>query len=232
MASLKTYKGSYKFKQKNIVLGTKKINKEISKNNLLEVKRIFDKENLFFGLIYGTLLGAIRENDFLDHDEDIDLYVLGEDEEKLKLMFFELKKSGFELIRYERRGLYSIERNGEYIDFYIMKPFAKGVLYGGGDGFMLERHLLNTKLIDFQGAKFAVPSQSIEWLELYYGETWKTPIIYNYGTTPGYKIVISKMRSIIRRSLPSFVYNMLNKYFHSKHYNLFCKRCLEMNITP
>ena len=44
------------------------------KELLLELKNLLDKNNITFWLMTGTLLGAIRENDFLAHDpNDIDI---------------------------------------------------------------------------------------------------------------------------------------------------------------
>jgi len=34
-----------------------------------------------FGLIYGTLLGAIRENNFIEDEEDINIFILNENKE-------------------------------------------------------------------------------------------------------------------------------------------------------
>lgn len=231
MAKLKTDYGFYKFKQKNIVLGIKKIDKEVSKRNLLEVKDVLDKNGLYFGLMFGTLLGAIREHDFITHDEDIDLFILSEDEEKFKSILFKLREVGFELIRYERSGLYSIFRNGEYIDFYTMKPFKKGVRYWGGD-YLLEKYLIDTILIDFQGVKFVVPTKCEEFLELCYGSNWRTPIEYTNGKLSKFKIVFSKIKSITKRLLPNYMYQKLLLNHHKADFERFLKRCKEMNIEP
>lgn len=73
-----------------------------------------------FILFYGTLLGAVREHDFIDHDEDIDLVLFKKDMRKFENQLFKLRECGFEMARYERRGFCSIIRKGEYIDLYFM----------------------------------------------------------------------------------------------------------------
>ena len=62
------------------------------------------------------------ENNFIEWDEDIDLFVLEEDKNKLLNAFWDLKEVGFDLVRVDRCDmLYSVMRNGEYIDFYITR---------------------------------------------------------------------------------------------------------------
>ena len=46
----------------------KKFDKNIAKENLLDIKKIFDENNLFFYLANGTLLGAVRDNDFIEYE--------------------------------------------------------------------------------------------------------------------------------------------------------------------
>ena len=53
--------------------GVKRIDKEIAFENLCLLKSILDANGIKFQLAFGTLLGVVREHDFIDHDEDIDL---------------------------------------------------------------------------------------------------------------------------------------------------------------
>jgi lipopolysaccharide cholinephosphotransferase len=214
MTTLQTIRGPYKFKQVDLYLGRKKINKVISRANLLDIKKILDKGNLNFGLIHGTLLGAIREHDFISHDEDIDLSVLSEDEEKFKSLLFDMKESGFDLIRYDRRGLYSVMRQGEYIDFYIFKPFQRGVRHSGSD-YVLEKHLTKTIEIDFQNTKFRVPADYIEFLEIYYGNDWQTPIVWTTYNLSKIQVLRGEMIVKIKRALPRIVFIGL-QYVHAR----------------
>ncbi|MDP4238372.1 MAG: LicD family protein [Bacteroidota bacterium] len=213
MAILKTNRGPYKFKQLDLFLGKKQINKEIARDNILDIKKILDKGDLYFGLINGTLLGAVREHDFISHDEDTDLFVLSEEEEKLKLLFFDMKESGFDLIRYDRRGLYSVMRYGEYIDFYIFRPFQNGVRYSGSD-YVLEKHLSNTIEIYFQDEKFRVPADYVEFLEIYYGNNWQTPIVWTTYDLSRFQIFREKLIVKIKRALPNKLFEKL-QYAHA-----------------
>ena len=66
-----TESGPYYFQPKVMVRGVKKINKEQSKQNLFDFKKVMDQHNLKFGLIYGTFW-AVREK-ILSSCEDVDL---------------------------------------------------------------------------------------------------------------------------------------------------------------
>lgn len=214
MAVIKTIRGLYKFKQVDLYLGKKQINKEIAKVNLLDIKKILDKGNLYYGLIFGVLLGAIREHDFITHDQDTDLFILSEDEEKFKLLLFEMQELGFNLIRYDRRGLYSVIRDGEYIDFYVFQPFQKGIRYSGSD-YVLEKHLTRTIKINFQGEEFRIPADYIEFLEIYYGYDWQTPIIWSTYNLSKFKIIREKIIVKLKRALPKTIFKWL-QFIHAK----------------
>ena len=67
------------YNEKKLYHGRKKINKKIAQKNLLVIRNILIKTNIRWGLIFGTLLGAIREKNFIAHDEDTDIFVLYED---------------------------------------------------------------------------------------------------------------------------------------------------------
>ena len=72
-------------------------------------------------MIFGTLLVAVREKNFIIHDEDIDIYIFNEDKDKILELIYEFKKFGFDVARYEKKSLFSIIRNNEYINFYFFK---------------------------------------------------------------------------------------------------------------
>ena len=119
MAAIKTSSGQIIKYRNRVLYGQKRINKPAAFKNLISLKRIFDDAGIDFLLIAGTLLGAVREHDFITHDEDIDLAFLYENKQRVIDLLPRILDQGFSIARYDRRNLLSVIRNDEYIDFYF-----------------------------------------------------------------------------------------------------------------
>ena len=146
------------------------------------LKRICNKYNLDFILFFGTLLGAVREHDFISHDEDIDIVMPISDLERFKDILFILRENGFEVARFERRGFMSIIRNGEYIDIYFFTPYAEDRRLSTCICELCEvKYINNTMQMEFQGELYTVPKESEALLDFLYGNNWRTPIsMFNF----------------------------------------------------
>lgn len=154
------------------------LNKEVCKENLFDVRRIFDRYGIKFWFLYGTLLGAIRDNDFIEYDTDTDIGIFEKDREKLILALKDLIRMGFKLIRTLPDDLVTIMRNDEYIDFGL---FRQGVdsrddkywfyqinrIYGD--------KLEPLKPLNFLGKSFLIPNKTSELLEGWYSSNWDKP---------------------------------------------------------
>lgn len=156
---------------------TTTIDPSIAKQNLLDFKNVLDKHGVKFFITHGTLLGAIREKDFIKHDIDIDTSTL--DENGLINTIPALDQIGLKLCRYESNVIYSFIRNGIYIDVYIAKklqglirPFYVKYI----NHIIPRKYFRHTKKIHFIGERFDIPNHSIQLLEFWYGKDWQTPI--------------------------------------------------------
>lgn len=174
---VKTSHGIYKYKFVPIFEGIKRIDKTIAKENLGILKKICDDAGLQFILFYGTLLGAVREHDFIAHDEDIDLVMYKADMQKFLDTLFTLREHGFELARYERRGFLSIIRKGEYIDIYFYGPYPydESLWYNCHD-ICKKEFVLELIPYPFQDDMYLVPRNYTGFCEYYFGAHWQTPI--------------------------------------------------------
>lgn len=172
-----TDKGVYKYKFVPIFEGIKPINKDIARENLAILKRVCEKAGITFILFYGTLLGAVREHDFIDHDEDIDIVLYKDEMRKFENQLFRLRELGFEVARYERRGFMSIIRKGEYIDLYFYKQYPGNPdIYYCCQDMCKKEFIFDLMPYTFQNDTYLVPRNYLDYFEYYFGSNWRTPI--------------------------------------------------------
>lgn len=153
------------------------INCSVAKDNLLDFKKVLETRHVPFLIMHGTLLGAIRENDFIKHDIDIDTCVMNE--KALVNAIPSLAKVGLNLCRYEKGLIYSFIRDSVYIDVYIVnkingliRPFYVKYL----NHYIPRKYFINTKKIFFLNTYFSIPNHTEGLMEFWYGKNWKTPI--------------------------------------------------------
>lgn len=216
---INTPKGKLYYNPKLLYLGIKQINKSIAKENLLLFKKIADANNVQFEIFFGTLLGAIREHDFISHDEDIDIVILEENKNKfLCILYDELKRSGFELVRYDRRGcVYSIMRKGEYIDFYFFRKEQYGIRTCYETEIYPEKYFVDLIPIDFLGDVFYIPRDYEEYLEFCYGPDWRIPIKYaNFEMSFLQRYKNKLVWFVLNNIVPLFLYIQIMKIKNKK----------------
>jgi glycerol-3-phosphate cytidylyltransferase len=231
MAKIKTSKGYLHYNPVNVYTGKKEMNHEVAFENFKVVIRVLQNVGIRVSPAYGTLLGIIRENNFIEWDKDIDLFVLGEDKEKLLDSFWQMKKEGLEVIRVDRCDhLFSVMRNGEYIDFYIMDKITPEIRSAYGEGFMFENHL--TDLIDwnFKGVTISVPREYEQCLEFLYGD-WRTPVKY-YSDSEQNEIrnVMNVLYNYVKKLIPFSIRFWLLKRYHRKDLAKFLAKCEKKNV--
>lgn len=183
MPLIKTSQGFLHYHIHPLYPGVKRIDKAKALDNLRVLDIEAQRAGLRYILGYGTVLGAMREHDFIAHDEDIDLIVSHDQRQTLIDLLPTLTRKGFEIARWDKRGLLSVIRNGEYIDFYIFSPWKPGLYTCCGEPLPC-KFLDHSRTIDFLGLRQQVPADTEEALAFWYGETWRTPIQYfSYGNS-------------------------------------------------
>ena len=151
------------------------IDDNIAKSNLLLFNNIAKSHNFKFVLFFGTLLGAIREQNFIKNDTDVD--IMSKDEEELLNMIPKLQEEGFLFIRHyegEKRVLYSFLRQGVYIDVDIVRNAGKNKYYLAGAK-IPSSFVDDLKVINFIGESFFVPQEYEKILIMLYGKDWRIP---------------------------------------------------------
>ncbi len=155
--------------------------------NLLDVKNILDKLGVPFFLTHGALLGAYRENDFIKHDDDVDLDI-----------FEEIFISNYDKICYELicngfivrgRNIEHRFKKGEKINLYRDKEKIniRGIYLDSNykkDKYRLTKVFQylkkfhdNPDSIIFKGEKFMTPGPIEEFLEYCFGKKWMIPVL-------------------------------------------------------
>ena len=172
----------------------KKINKKNSRENILILREILIKTKIRWGLVFGTLLGAVREKDFIEWDIDTDIFVFDEDKQFLLNSIHDFQDNGFRIIRFnDKKSILSIERNNEYIDFYFFKKSFFGRKCE--KYFIPKKFFQNLTEIKFFDKNFPTFNHVIDYLEFQYGKTWNVQIkdAYATGNVITYKDVLKKI---------------------------------------
>lgn len=181
MSHIKTSKGFLEYDGHLLYFGSKVIDKTAMLETLKILSVYLDKIDINWGPCFGTLIGIVRNDDFQPWKPVFDIYILKEDEERFKDVLWLLKDVGFELVRHERRGLYYLRRNDEWIKIFVLHKICSDVRHTGGSDFIHEKYLQNTVKWDFKGIELNVPQEVDEYLTFQYGD-WTTPkqtVFYN-----------------------------------------------------
>jgi len=167
--------------------------------DLQEVKDVYDKYGVRFWLFAGTLLGAIRNKDYITYDHDMDCGMYFEDNDKIPKIFEELEKRGFRCMTGANMktedGTYKyfsfkIHRN-ELIDMlcFIKIKDKRVYMHGGMPKGMISTWWSDAKFFDeldkinFRGTEYYIPKHVEEGLDLWYGN-WRKPgggAFWSYG---------------------------------------------------
>lgn len=155
---------------------------------LLDFKKVLDQADFEFFLGFGTLLGCIRDDDFISHDKDVDVGMWWDvDRENLGQvltqsdLFAEIYGVEFADSVLDRNMWIRSFRHrptGIAVDISFFKEKA-GVSYSGFCDepyeFLYEFTTFGLKSTEFKGEQFLIPDQTETHLCELYGQNWATP---------------------------------------------------------
>lgn len=167
---IKNHLKSFQAKNKNI-------DESNAANALLEIKELFDHNNVSFFLIGGTLLGAAREKKFISSDYDIDLGIF---KKGIDLAIIEkVINANINFKISEITGDYFIKIihvNGTEIDIFIHDKI-NGMIRHRGRVHEWYNETFSLGEIVFLKQKFLVPENYNYWLNENYGH-WNKPVLF------------------------------------------------------
>lgn len=161
---------------------------------LPKIERSLHTKDVKCFLVYGTLLGIIREGKFIGHDDDLDLGIIEDDKfswNKVEGAMLEIgmqKKHQFSL-----NGKITEQTYGKgklSVDFFLVETHGEksithgyfrkeGMKYESLDQFSVRRRIISridgTTEYTCKSGKFQVPQNYELFLEEVYGENWRVP---------------------------------------------------------
>jgi len=156
--------------------------KEAAIENLKDIKKILDKFGITWWLDGGTALGAYRDKDFCEGDEDdIDICTWDNYLGLKDIIIAEAKVMGFEL-HHDWELEIAITRNGSKIDLFFNRKNKMDAYTHIYDGDRICKYVVipvhfyeKLEPIKFYDMDFLVPSPIEDYLSLKYGD-WNTKI--------------------------------------------------------
>ena len=230
MSHIKTSKGLLEYDSHLLYFGNKVINTQLMLENIKILASQLDRIDINWGPAFGTLIGIVRNEDFQPWKPVFDIYILKEDEERFKDVLWTLIDAGFNLVRYERRGLYYLERNKEYIKVFVLHKISADVRHTGGSDFIHEKYLQNTVKWNFKGIELNVPQEVDEYLSFQYGDDWIIPkqtVTYSTNTIVRWW---HWTKTSVKDYLPDSLYYWWLLQHRQKDFKKFKSRCEKHNV--
>ncbi len=165
-----------------VILPIKERNIEDKIFEALEVSNvIFETQfskNLF--ICYGTLLGCIRNNDFIPHDEDVDVCFLADEQgldaavREFRQVIRTLSDRG-ERIVFDSGAQFHWRVKETWLDVFMAWMEGENLYMYNAGGRFSRNQICPLVEHDFKGRKVLVPYDAEALLELIYGPRWRIP---------------------------------------------------------
>lgn len=180
------------------------ISREEARRDLEEIQKVFDKYGVRLFVTYGALLGLVRDGDFIEYDDDIDLCIVDPiDYRTRKAIGHTFLDIGYtpQPIAFRVFGRMENSEPGyngdDHSGIIVMEKRIRTTLFFFGEedcplhGKCMVCHpkyqsarLISTpsrffekpETIKYKGKKYLTPGPQKEYLKYIYGDDWKKPI--------------------------------------------------------
>jgi len=154
---------------------------EQARKELREIKEIFDANDTEFFLLYGTCLGAVRGQDIISWDFDLDIGVL--DHTNQSKVYETFVEHGFKFKRHAKRWQVSKRIDHTDVIWYI-KEGDKVVCRGTKNEVVFSipaRFLNDFDAVKIKNESYLAPHPVREYLSTMYDGNWKKPNRFKRG---------------------------------------------------
>lgn len=148
---------------------------------LKDVVGILEKNQIPYCLAFGTLLGAVRDHEIMEHDTDIDIGIFNNfwaDEDLFQKVAMDFLDKNIIIYNLAANHVMNLGREKIPVDlYYHKKEIDTYSIRGAGWKLQLPSHYFTPlNQIEFLGQKFYIPNHVEEYLAELYTETWKEKI--------------------------------------------------------
>ena len=157
-------------------------------------------KNLF--ICYGTLLGCIRDNDFIPHDDDVDVCFLAEGQgldaaaDEFRQVVKTLAKIG-QKVQFDSSAQFHWGLQGTTLDVFMAWMEGDNLyMYNTGGNFPRNRMYPLVER-EFKGREVLIPNDSEGLLELIYGPGWRFPDpSFQWRVTEDVRVKMNELNAI------------------------------------
>lgn len=141
---------------------------------LSQLNQVFDKNQIEFFLISGTLLGLIRENKILGHDKDLDIGIWTDYSlDFIKSLIY--KTGSFEILPIRSPKVIRIRHfSNVCIDIFFHEKLNNKIIHGGVKS-IWENSAFDLETAHFLNNNYLIPQNFDTYLTENYGSDWRTP---------------------------------------------------------
>lgn len=187
---------------------------------LKDVTEMFDAANITYSMASGTVLGAMRHKGMIPWDDDVDLFVMSQEEVKFHKLVPYLKKLDYDLEcrfgickifnkRNDKKGKWFAE---PFIDIFlvhhnkvdgVIEYYYKNNIEGWPKEWIIENKFFPLKKYDFGPLKLYGPNNPDWYLSNFYGPTWKEDghIIPYHSSSYDFQKIIKPIEGVYSQTL-------------------------------
>ena len=150
------------------------MDRKVMYENLQEFKWVMDLYEVPFIIIFGALLGLVRDKDLIEYDNDVDVCCFREHKFKIMNVISEMQKRGFELQDNTPEHDTNFIRKGEKIEIWWFDNDGEKWIYDNNIQYD-RKYFDNAREISFLDKHWLIPSDTEKFLDITYGTDWRIP---------------------------------------------------------